>query len=416
MPYQIITFEPGRRGRNEALRAVVTERFRDLNIDLETMVAFLSDRADLMPDPKAPAVAVYFGGEVPADDAVRACLRRLLVNSITVVPVVDDLGRFQQLVPEELHPINGLAFNTAAPNYEAIAGRLLEALFLLRESRRLFISYKRSESHQVAIELYEELDAKGFDVFLDTVSMRPGDEFQKVLAHRLADVDVIVLLHTRDFVGSRWTIQEFTQATAMGVAILRLEWPEIRRLRTSRDRAERARARRLDEEASLTVPFPLARTDFDSDGRLRPAVTRRVSERVEGLRARALAARQASLTREFTNQAREHGFWVYPQPEQFLRLNKPRRKDVAVFPAVGAPSATTYQRFHDVLNASAPAPGAEPPARSKRSSKTPPLYVLYDHRALLAQYLKHLVWLDDNIGTVKGLRVAEAADILAGLR
>src|SRR5580693_1170618 len=108
-----------------------------------------------------------------------------------------------------------------APNYEAIAARLLEALALLRETRRLFISYRRSESRKVAIQLYEALDEKTFDVFLDTISIRPGEEFQKVLAHRLADVDVIVLLHTRDFIGSRWTITELTQANAMNVAILR---------------------------------------------------------------------------------------------------------------------------------------------------------------------------------------------------
>jgi hypothetical protein len=107
--------------------------------------------------------------------------------------------------------------------------------------------------------------------------------------------------------------------------------------------------RRLDEEASLSIPFPLARADFAAGGRLKPAVTRCVSERVEGLRARALASRQASLTREFTNQAREQGFSVYPQPEQFLRLSKPRRKDLAVFPAVGAPSATTDERFHNMI-------------------------------------------------------------------
>jgi hypothetical protein len=172
----------------------------------------------------------------------------------------------------------------------------------------------------------------------------------------------------------------------------------------------------LDEEASLSVPFPLTRADFDVGGRLKPAITRSISERVEGLRARALASRQASLTREFTNQARQHGFSVHPQPEQFLRLKKTRRRDLVVFPAVGAPSATTYQRFHDMVNASFLAPGWDLPAGNRRQSKAPPLYVLYDHRALLAQYLKHLAWLDDNIRSVKGLRVAEAADILAGLR
>jgi hypothetical protein len=241
-------------------------------------------------------------------------------------------------------------------------------------------------------------------VFLDTVSIRPGEEFQKVLAHRLADVDVIVLLHTKDFIGSRWTIEELTQANAMNVAILRLEWPEIADMRNSPDPAEKERARLLDEEASLSVPFGLKRSDFDADGRLRPAVETHILEQVEGLRSRALAARQAKLTHEFAEQARQHEFSIYPQPEQYLVLRKSGVRDLIAYPAVGAPSAITYERVQEALATALP---AAPPRE---------LYVLYDNRALLERHLKHLAWLDEHIAAVRSIAVADASHILAEAR
>jgi len=253
--YQIICFEPAGLGRIEALQNVIRQRFTDLDFDVETAVTFLSYSQVEQCDLRSPTVGVYFGSATTADDATRDRIKNLLASAVTVVPVVDDLTNYQSLVPAELYPINGLQFDAEAPNYETIAARLLEELHLLRETRRLFISYRRSESRDVAIQLYEALDGKGFDVFLDTVSIRPGEDFQKMLHYRLADVDVIVLLHTMGFMERRWTVEELTNANRLNVAILRLEWPEIAAWR--KDAEARNDQREL---AKITAPRRGSRT------------------------------------------------------------------------------------------------------------------------------------------------------------
>jgi hypothetical protein len=400
MPYQIILLEPGADRRTDELRDVLTTRFGDLNIDVESAVTFLDDATAGTRDRKSPVVAVYFGGSTAASQATQTCLAELIGDSVTVLPVVNDLSQYAALVPAALHAINGMEFTLAAPNYEEIGARVLELLALLRETRRLFISYKRTDSREAAIQLYELLDGKGFDVFLDTVSIRPAEPFQAVLAHRLADVDVIVLLHTRHFMESRWTIEELTTANALNVAILRLEWPEIRADRAAPVTADVQRLR--DEEAALSVPFPLEPPDFDGNGGLTPAACARIADRVEALRARALAARQSRLTRAFAAQAQDLGFTVLPQPEGFLLVQKPDTEDLVAMAAVGAPSAVTYERFHEKV-------------KDTKHSLAKHVYIVYDHRALLESHLKHLAWLDSETKTVRGVRITDTLGTLQDL-
>src|SRR3546814_9098176 len=66
----------------------------------------------------------------------------------------------------------------------------------------------------------------GFDVFLDTHDIRPGDPFQDVLWHRLVDSDVMVMLDTPTYFDSRWTRQEIGRARAQEIQVLRVIWPE----------------------------------------------------------------------------------------------------------------------------------------------------------------------------------------------
>jgi hypothetical protein len=405
MPYQIICFEPAGQGRSDALQQVIRRRLKDLEFVDDRDIIFLINTESDGRDRKFPAVAVYFGGVTPASDAVRASIRNLLDDSITVVPVVDDLTKFQTCVPEELYPINGLQFNPAAPNYETVTARLLEALRLLRETRRLFISYSRNESKAVAIQLYEALDARGFDVFLDTVSIRPGDPFQDVLRHRLADVDLVVLLHTAGFMERRWTVEELTTANQLNVGMLRLEWPEVTEKRQDPNLtdAEIANLRRLDEEAALSVPYVLTRGQFDSQGALIATVRDEVIERAEALRARALASRQTSITREFTRQARQAGFEVLPQPEHHMLLRKPEQTDRIAMPVVGAPSALAYEAFHTEIKKS-PLAGSIP------------VYIVYDRRALLKKHLEHLTWLNDEVKSVHSIPVTDSYTKLSELR
>ena len=48
-----------------------------------------------------------------------------------------------------------------------LATLMLECVGLLRRQRRIFVSYRRTESRDVALQMHDLLIAKGFDVFLD---------------------------------------------------------------------------------------------------------------------------------------------------------------------------------------------------------------------------------------------------------
>jgi hypothetical protein len=100
---------------------------------------------------------------------------------------------------------------------------------LLRKRRRLFISYKRTESAMVAQQLYHALDERGFDVFLDTLSVRPAEQFQEHLWHRMTDSDVVILLYTKSAHASGWVEQEIERANGMKITVVQLIWPGVSR-------------------------------------------------------------------------------------------------------------------------------------------------------------------------------------------
>lgn len=367
----------------DAVRDRVRTRVGELGLDPAQMLVFL-DGASFAGgyDRAAPSVGVYFGGGSHAQADLDA-LEVLAGDAVTVVPVVDDLARFTSLVPERLRPVNGMRVDGSAERVEALASLLLEWLNLLRAARRLFISYRRWESSPVASQLYETLDERGFDVFLDTHSIRPGEPFQDELWHRLSDTDVVVLLDTKDFLGSQWTREELARASAMSIGILQLVWPGQTRIRGS----------------ELAVPRYLEPGDFagpaqTGDGaRLRKDVLSEVAGRVESLRARSLGARQDGMIREFQKAAALAGRRTVLNPERYISLFSGTGKEIAVIPTVGAPDAWRYHQGQELI------------ARF-RQNNIEQVYLAYDHRSLRERWLAHLTWLDERL-PVKTVRITD---------
>jgi hypothetical protein len=67
-------------------------------------------------------------------------------------------------LPSSIRHINAFALADAGA-VQRLVTLVLENLRLLRIERRLSISYKRAESQNIAIQLYECFDEAGFDVF-----------------------------------------------------------------------------------------------------------------------------------------------------------------------------------------------------------------------------------------------------------
>ena len=167
--------------------------------------------------------AVYFGGAVTTDLEAASSV---FTESVPIIPVVENLEQFSTSVPDFLRATNGYCLKKEDPEMEELATIMLECVGLLRRQRRVFVSYRRTESREAALQMHDLLTSRGFDVFLDTHDIRPGDPFQDVLWHRLCDSDVLVMLDTPTYFESRWTREEIGRARAKEIHVLRVVWPD----------------------------------------------------------------------------------------------------------------------------------------------------------------------------------------------
>lgn len=362
----------GRPTRREEIEAALLDRIKDLGMPRSRLRFIGEDQIDKR-DPKAPVVAIFFGYD-GADNEVHPCLDQLIRDSVTIISCVESVTGVTTQLPSKLHHINAFPFASGTAPLERLIGLVLENLKLLRSERRLFISYRRAESQSVAIQLYEHLDACGFDVFLDTRGVPYGADFQAILWHRMADSDVVVLLDTPSFRASRWTREELSRANATNVQILHLLWPGVN----------------PDASSAFSEFVPLDRSDFRTrnitkeHARLKDQTVRRVAGRVEALRARALAARHRSLVDSFCDKAREEGATaVAVQPERYISVKLAAGHRVAVVPTIGVPRA---DRCHEIEKAIMQ--GDTVPDR---------VWLLYDDRGILDAWIEHLNWLNKHL-------------------
>jgi hypothetical protein len=349
-------------------------------------------------DRRLPSVAVFFGAvrspKLSSPDADR--LAKLLIDGVLVIPIVEDMGQFREFVPPQIAHLNGISFSDCGADFERLAARVLEGFGLLRETRRLFISYRRSETSGVAAQLYEALDASGFDVFLDTHgTLRPGEPFQDILWHRLADTDVAVILDSPGFLVSRWTDEELARANTSNIQILQVLWPGQQEL----------------APAAFSTFQPLSPDDFEDahhlgpTARLRAQAVSAIIDAVEGLRARAIGARHTFLVREFVLEARNAGFTVYTTLDRTIVIARSGGQAILVQPAVGVPDAVRYETLDNFYY--------EESARGRKYA-VPPI-LLYDQTGIRARWLEHLKWLNGNLTHVRSLSLTDAKTWLAGV-
>jgi hypothetical protein len=370
------------------LEATLFARIDDLGID-RSQISILEEAEIGTANPKAPLVVVFFGYD-GADDTTHPALANLIKDSITIIPCAVAGSSIAASLPKSIGHINAFPFEPKGSEYERLVTLILENLRLLRSERRLFISYKRSESQSVAIQLYESFDKAGFDVFLDTRSVPYAVDFQSILWHRMADSDIVVLLDTPKFRASYWTQQELSQANATSIQILHLLWPNVK--------PDGSFA--FSEFVLLQPSEFLSRHRIGERARLANATVETIIAKAESLRARALAARHRSLVDNFCDRARDENVKsVAVQPERFISVDLVKGSKVAVVPTIGVPRADRYQEIDVAIRKAAPT--------------TNHIWLLYDERGILASWLGHLEWLDTHL-PVSSVQVSKCADRLRG--
>jgi hypothetical protein len=369
-------------GFDEMIKSLFIERMDELGV-LSDKLTFYDEVRIGDRDRKLPFCLVFFGYE-GAEDSNHLILKELRKDSVFVIPVVEKLEDFSTQIPESLRDING----TKIGDCERIVSVVLEHLRLLRSERRLFISYKRNESRSIAIQLYETLESAGFDVFLDTHSVPSGKEFQEVLWHRLADSDIMVLLDTPKFRNSYWTKEELAKANSTNIQILHVLWPTV----TEDEESAFSEFMKLDKKS-----FIESKAQIGDSAKLIFSTAEEVSNSVERLRARAVAARYRDLVDNFLDNAESLNLSANMQPERFISLKIKDNENVAVFPALGVPSAQTYEQIEIKV--------------SNSGSNISSTWVLYDERGVSREWLEHLSWLNSYL-PLTSVKASEAIDIM----
>lgn len=315
-----------------------------------------------------PAFCIYLGNDNGLFEDL-AIVKKLIKDGTMILPVF--FNDFSKEIPEELKKQNGIKYDDNQRS--RIANVVLQAFELLRSTRKVFISYKRSESTSVAIQMYEALESHHFDVFLDTHSIEKGELFQEELWHRMTDCDVILLLNTPGFLESYWCKEELAEAGSKQIGIVQLVWPK----------------HKINAISHLSFPLDLESTDFvdtiydDKDkSKLKNDKVEEIVQFVESVRARNLASRQDNLITEFMSIAKQCGRSITVQPERFLTEELSGKKIIYI-PTIGIPQSTDCQ-------------SAEIRHEFEKVPNNTCIRLIYDDLRIRDKWLKHLDWLNDN--------------------
>jgi len=323
-----------------------------------------------------PTFTIYLGNKSGEFKDLNM-VKRILNDGNIILPLFTD--NFSSEIPNILENQNGLKYNFN--ELDKIVNLILESFGKLRNTRKVFVSYRRDESSSVAIQLYEALEKNNFDVFLDTHSIKQGEPFQDELWHRMTDCDVIVLLNTKSFLNSKWCKEEIAEASVKQIGVLQLVWPN----------------HSLERMAEMSIPIKLKPKDFSnsnfSDKNISKLVQSKVSQIVqqtESLRARNLAARQDRLITNFINTAKKYGKNMSIQPQRFITENISTNKKRIFIPSVGIPQSIDYNQSSELKS-------------EINRFEVDEVYLIYDNVRIREKWIKHLEYLNKwlDVKTIK---------------
>lgn len=314
-------------------------------------------------------------------------LEWMLVNKIPVFPVVDSLSGFENKVPPRLHHVNGMSWNS-----RTLTAELMAAFKLVGNIRRAFVSYRRAESMGVAVQLFEELSKKGYEVFLDTASVLPGIPFQEALWSRMSNADLVVFLDSPQALDSQWVHQEIGRANAHGLGLLQIVWP--------------------NHTPSIGTGFCdqvlLADNDFiglvnHPQSRLSDACISMVLTSAERCRIKSLANRRRYLSDAANMIAEKLQLELLIHPVHPYLILKNQAPFVRLIPHIGLPDAKNLHSHERDYR-----------ARFVAESSAIPIAVLFDGLGMDVAWADHLQWLN-GLNPIKVKSTSELEQWIEGL-
>lgn len=327
------------------------------------------------PNDRTASVLVFLGGVGTKDIDLSQVLRKA---DVPILPVATDSDSVGHEIPTAIGHLNCLFANVGP---RRIVSAILESVGLLPSQRRVFLSYRRKEAKGAAVQLFNELSARHYEVFLDTHGIPPGVDFQSGLWHRLCDADVMVMLDTPNYFESRWTEAEFGRALSKGISVLRVGWPDF------------TPSRRTETASRVEL---LASEIDDTTGELAAGAVERIANQLEQVRSLGHATRQLSMIGNIRAAVeRVQGQIENVGLHRALHIRLANGRSLVAHFAHGVPTAVILQQI--IVR-----------------SKGKPAALIYDPIGLLPEWQGHLDWLGTEVKAAKWVKLSEAAWAFGG--
>ena len=384
LKYRVVLLGPDRKARLSAFSNEFHARVGDLGLDA-AQHACVEDYLHSENSFETGINAVVWCGnssQCSAEELEE--LEELMNSGVSIFTAVESLDDYTEQVPDLLHPLNGCTWE----NLHQLVTSILETFGLLRIGKRVFISYRRKESQAVANQLFEQLQHRGYRTFLDTASIDPGQAVQDQLKAQLLDMDVVVLLHSKGALDSKWVMEEVLDAQHRGTEVFDLLWPNATPAR----------------ELSLAISERLESTNFQNPSAPDPA-THRLEDGflgnflvlIERARIRSVRTRRDRLLRQMAEDAKLAG--------QRFRYFATGSRDITSMPfaGYGTPETAGISRLAIISHGTPNAVDLQKieSAAEKNDGGSLPASVVYDEFGLLEEQAKHLMWLN-SLSNLKG--------------
>ena len=304
--YRIVLIHEGRHASAQALETAVHHAVSDFR-DISELLEFSSTLSD-EPTPQVVAYLASVSGK--SSRVVNEVIDAALDRDVSILPIAspDGPGDITWQLPDRIAHLNAASW---AGDGTQVVTSLLEMLGLVEKERKIFISYRRSETSALAVQLHTELVQRRFDVFLDRFAVEPGVDFQRRLDEDLGDKAFVLLLESPELRQSRWVRHEILYAHSRRIEILALTLPGT---------ASSELVPTIDDAFRLR----LDPSDLSDDGTLSLDGLALVLDKIELGHARALRRRREQILGSVTEKLQAAGCTCSPADDWCVVAHGPQ--------------------------------------------------------------------------------------------
>jgi len=192
--------------------------------------------------------------------------------------------------------------------------------------KQIFISYRRTDTENLATQLFDRLTHAGFDVFLDRFSIDPAIDFQNRLYQELSDKAMVLVIESEHYLDSQWVQYEIDFAKKYRLGILAINIGGARATPS------------IDNEYRRLIPAG----DLAGDGTLTPAALEHIYHEINMQHSVALYRMQNYMRENVITAFNTRGMLAAKDAKGFICVSTQAGVDYKIWATVRPAKVNDY--------------------------------------------------------------------------